>query len=181
MSYNKLNLKNGDTLTAEHIAHIESGIEATDSEVAELATLGGEIAENINNHESRISTLENGGGGGGDKRYWHRVHIFCGEYSCPYASLFIEFLSGDATPITSLAPIAQLCNRYTPEVPILSKTGELYLVDAPEGKREVESFDVFSSPTVSVNYITAYTAPIATENVHFAESACTVTDTVTEV
>ena len=40
MAYERLNLKNGNTLTAEHIAHIEDAIEALDARLVD----GDEVA-----------------------------------------------------------------------------------------------------------------------------------------
>lgn len=38
MGYSKLNLKNGTKLTEQHLAHIEAGIAANDSELAKKAS-----------------------------------------------------------------------------------------------------------------------------------------------
>ena len=72
MSYTKQNFKDGQTLNAEHLNHMEDGIGVVESDISKAKTDISNISKNVTNMENDISDikeqLNNGGGsssGGG--------------------------------------------------------------------------------------------------------------------
>ena len=88
MSYEKQNFEDGAVLKAEHLNHIEDGIET--------------VADNVTDHESRIATLEEGGGSGGDKLYRHTIEV-CMDYfdDCHSVGFYLRKYSRSAELMTS--------------------------------------------------------------------------------
>lgn len=186
MSYVKQNFKDGEVLTAEQLNRIEDGVVEVETDVATLLSELGDTVEEVNDaiadHESRIATLEEGGGssGGGGKIYRHDVVLRCSDYiNTPYASVYCRFVSSSGTPITTLEEMKTYCFATEPWTTVHYKAS-VNMEDSAEGERAATTVSITSSK-VNVNYITAYTVPLATEYISFDASVCSITDKVTEV
>lgn len=163
MSYEKQNFEDGAVLKAEHLNHMEDGIGTVADAMAELEAVGGELVESVNNHESRIATLEEGGGSsGGDKFYKHKITVSCNKIGTYiYGYLTLEVLSRDSTPITTFDGFYSARQGV-----VLTEKLTFSLDDAPDYERVVKSCGVGSN-NISFTYITAYTVPLATEYTRF--------------
>lgn len=139
-----------------------------------------EVGTVVDNHESRISALEEGSSSSGGKIYRHDVVLRCSDYmNTPYASVYCRFVSSSDAPLTTLEEMKTYCFATEPWTTAHYKAS-LYLIDDSAGAREVTTVAILSSK-VSVSYITAYTVPLATDYVSFDASVCSITDIVTEV